>query len=80
MPSILPFFPANTDFDVELTRLMGEAYDAACRDVADNRQREVVREIIARRIIEAARKGERDPIRLRKAGLASLGIGKRTYK
>ena len=80
MPSILPFILANTDFDDELTRLMGEAYDAACRDVADNRQPVVVCEIIARRIIEAARKGERDPIRLRNAGLASLGVGRRTYK
>ncbi len=79
MPSILPLIPANTDFDDELAGLMGEAYDAACGDVADNRQPEVVREIIARRIIEAARKGERDPIRLRNAGLASLGIGQRTY-
>jgi hypothetical protein len=33
----------------------------------------LVREIIAKRIIEAAKKGERDPVRLRNAGLAALG-------
>jgi len=38
MPSILPFILANTDFDDELTRLMGEAYDAACGDVAGSRR------------------------------------------
>jgi type III secretion system FlhB-like substrate exporter len=33
----------------------------------------IVYGIIAKRIIEAAKKGERDPIRLRDAGLAALG-------
>ena len=36
-------------------------------------QPEIVYGIIAKRIIEAAKKGERDPIRLRDAGLAALG-------
>jgi hypothetical protein len=35
-----------------------------------------VYEIIAKRIIEAAKKGERDPTRLRDAGLAALGYKK----
>jgi hypothetical protein len=35
-----------------------------------------VYEIIAKRIIEAAKKGERDPTRLRDAGLAALGCKK----
>jgi hypothetical protein len=39
----------------------------------DKEQPAVVYEIIAKRIIEAAKKGERDPIRLRDAGLAALG-------
>jgi hypothetical protein len=33
----------------------------------------VVQEVIAKRIIKAAMKGERDPARLRAAGLAALG-------
>jgi hypothetical protein len=35
-----------------------------------------LREIIAKHIIEAAKKGERDPVRLRNAGLAALGYDK----
>ena len=40
---------------------------------SDTGQPALVREIIAKRIIKAAKKGERDPVRLRAAGLAALG-------
>ena len=73
MASILPFIRNKSDFDDEATRLMGEAFDAACKDLHDTGQPALVREIIAKRIIKAAKKGERDPARLRKAGLAALG-------
>ena len=53
--------------------IMGEAFDAVCKDLRDTGQPALVQEIIARRIIKAATKGERDPVRLRKAGLAALG-------
>src|SRR5262249_54322996 len=43
-------------FNPETTKLMGRAYEKACEGVSD----EVVRELIARRIIEAARRGERN--------------------
>jgi hypothetical protein len=73
MASILPFVRNKLDFDDEVTRLMGEAFDAACRGLRDTGQPAIVREIIARRIIKAATKGERDPAHLRAAGLAALG-------
>ena len=73
MASILPFIRRGADFDEETTRLMGEAFDAARASLHDKGQPEVVYEIIAKRIIEAAKKGERDPTRLRDAGLAALG-------
>ena len=73
MASIFPFIRARGDFDDETTRLMGEAFDAARASLQDPGQPEFVHEIIARRIIEAAKKGERDPTRLRNAGLAALG-------
>ena len=73
MASILPFIRDKSDFDDEATRLIGEAFDAACRGLRDTGQPLVVREVIAKRIIKAAMKGERDPARLRKAGLAALG-------
>jgi hypothetical protein len=52
---------------------MGEAFDAACRELHDRGQPDLVHEIIAKRIIAAARMGERDPTKLRDAGLAALG-------
>lgn len=76
MATILPFIRAAADFDDETTRLLGEAFDAACAALHDRGQPEIVYEIIAKRIIEVAKKGERDPIRLRDAGLAALGYNK----
>jgi hypothetical protein len=49
---------------------MSEAFDAACKELHVVGQRDVVCEVIARRIIAAARFGERDPVRLREAALA----------
>jgi hypothetical protein len=73
MASVLPFVVNKSDFDDDTTRIMGEAFDAACVGLQDTGQPALVREIIAKRIIEAAKKGERDPARLRAAGLAALG-------
>jgi hypothetical protein len=63
----------KTDFDDETRRIIGEAYDATCGGLRATGQHALVREIIAKRIIETAKKGERDPVRLRAAGLAALG-------
>jgi hypothetical protein len=76
MVTILPFIRAAADFDDETTRLLGEAFDAARAALRDRGQPEIVLEIVAKRIIEVAKKGERDPIRLRDAGLAALGNNK----
>ena len=73
MATILPFVSNKIDFDDEATRIMGEAFEAACVGLQDTGQPALVREIIAKRIVEAATKGERDPARLRAAGLAALG-------
>jgi hypothetical protein len=51
---------------------MGEAFDAACEEVGDPGQPPVVREVMAKRIIDAARAGERDVTRLRDAALSGL--------
>ncbi len=75
MVSILPFVrKAGTVFDDDATRIMGEAFDSACKELHDKGQPEIVYEVIAKRIIDVARKGERDPVRLRKAGLTALGL------
>jgi hypothetical protein len=60
------------DFDDEATRIMGEAFDAARKELHDTKQPAIVYEVIAKRILAAARKGERDAERLRDIGLAAL--------
>ena len=77
MASILPFIrKAGTVFDDHATEIMGEAFDAACRELHDKGQPTIVYEVIAKRIIDAARNGERDQVRLRNLGLAGLGLDK----
>jgi len=60
-------------FEPEAIAVMSEAFEAACQ-LHDAGQHEVVREVIARRIIIAARFGERDPVRLQAAALAERQI------
>jgi hypothetical protein len=57
-------------FEPEATAAMGEAFDAACKELNCTGQPEVVRELVAKRIIAAASKGELDPVRLRTAALS----------
>jgi hypothetical protein len=68
----LPFFQGAA-FDDDATQVMGKAFDA-CQSVHDNGQRDLVRQIIAQRIIEVARKGERDPDELCARALQALGF------
>ena len=56
-------------FDPDAIAAMTQAFDAACEKLADIDQPEVAREVIAGRIIAAARLSERDPARLLDAAL-----------
>jgi hypothetical protein len=60
------------EFDPEALAALGEAFDAALEALDDLGQPKIVREVIAQRIIEAARRGERDPARLVEAALPWL--------
>mgnify|MGYP003694423387 CR=1 FL=1 len=51
-------------FDDEAIRAMGAAFDQACRSLRHFAHFDRVPELVAKRIIEAAKNGERDPIRL----------------
>jgi hypothetical protein len=62
-------------FEPETIAAMSEAFEAACEVIHEVSQPNVVREIIAGRIIAAARFGERDPVRLQAAALAGRQIG-----
>ncbi|MGA8901506.1 hypothetical protein [Bradyrhizobium sp.] len=75
MASILPFIrKTGTVFDDRMTRIMGEAFDSACKELHDSGQPPIVYDVIAKRIIDAVRDGERDVMRLRNVGLAAIRI------
>jgi hypothetical protein len=57
-------------FGPEAIAAMSEALEAGFKELQDTGQPDVVREVIAGRIIAAARLGERDPVRLLAAALA----------
>jgi hypothetical protein len=73
--SILQFIrKTGAVFDDHATQIMGESFEAACKELHDKGQPQIVYEVIAKRIIDAAKNGERDIDRLRNAGLAALGL------
>ena len=51
----------NVSFDDETMRVMGEAFDRVCDALGNFGEGVTVREIIAKRIIEVAKTGERNP-------------------
>ena len=63
MGDIVEFF-RKSDFDPETVKVLCDAYDKASKSLHDNGQPDIVKEVIARRIISLAQKGERDPDRL----------------
>ena len=60
-------------FGPELTRVMGEAFERATRSLQD--QPELIKEVIARRVIDAVRRGIRDPHDLCLEATKGLGLG-----
>lgn len=60
----------DTAFDPSEVDLLCLAYDKARRSLYDRGQPPLVQELIARRIIDAAKLGERDPDKLCEAALA----------
>jgi hypothetical protein len=64
----------NVWFDDAATLVMGEAFDQACKSLRNLGSAITVREIIAKRIVAAAKYGERDPARLCQQALVPFGI------
>jgi hypothetical protein len=62
----------DASFDDAATLAMGEAFDQACRSLG--KLESAVPEIIANRIIAAAKNGERDPARLYEQALKVFGM------
>jgi hypothetical protein len=61
-------------FDPEVTAAMGAAFDAACEELREVGRLQMVRKLVAQRIIAAARKGEPDPVRLTAVALHGLPL------
>jgi hypothetical protein len=70
-------FTAQGAFEPEATAAMGDAFDAACKELHCTSSLEAVREFIAALIVAAARRGELDPVRLRMAALVRFAMAKR---
>ena len=74
----MPMVTINADgaFDSETTRLLGRAYEAACEKLEASRaftdpfEAASAQELLARRIVELARRGERNHDRLVAGALA----------
>jgi hypothetical protein len=64
----------NVWFDDAATSAMGQAFDSACKSLRNFGSPCTVREIIAKRIIDAAKNGERSPGRLYEQALVPFGI------
>jgi len=62
-------------FGPEVTQAMGIAFDAVCRALAIGNSGVVHPRIVARKIIELAQMGERDPERLRDLALETFRFG-----
>ena len=69
-------FTEQGAFEPEATAAMGEAFDAACKELRDVGEHQMVCKVVAQRIIAAARKGELDPVRLRAAAISGLPLTK----
>jgi hypothetical protein len=68
----VPLFK-DSAFDAEATHVLGSAYDIACRSLHPKGRLPVIQDQLARKIIEAAQRGERDPERLATIALGTLG-------
>ena len=63
----------NVWFDDAATLAMGEAFDNACKSLQNFGS--AVPAVLADRIIDVAKNGERDPARLYEQALKAFGIG-----
>ena len=72
MADILQFRPRVNVFAPELTSAMGDAYDKAIAALTTADSELMVRELLAKRIIRLARRGEFDPEHLCSSALSGF--------
>jgi hypothetical protein len=61
-------------FDPDATQSLCVAFDRVCDSIAERGRSEFVRELIARRVLALAERGESDPDILAEAVWSSLGL------
>jgi hypothetical protein len=78
MPNVHPV-KGSPAFDPETTRVMGAAFESAWDSLRDSGhaasmkfRADGTRELLAKRILELAQRGVRDPLRLRDGAVAAL--------
>jgi hypothetical protein len=67
-------FRQNLYFEPDATRAMGLAFDKACRSLCNADHPTIVKEDIAKRIVDLAKEGDSDPDHLCRRTLMSLGF------
>jgi len=73
MPAIVHYVKQPEAFDPETLSVMGAAYESALRAFPTSAPKDV-REVIATRVIDGARAGERDPDKLCQIALSALRV------
>ena len=63
----------GTAYDSDTIAVISEAYETARRDLGLTDRTDLITDTLARKIIEVARTGERDPDRIRQRALDRLG-------
>jgi len=71
---ILELLPKERPFDNAIAHLMSDAYYEACRLLHDSGQPIIVRQLLARRVIELVVAGETRSFEIANRALCTLGI------
>jgi hypothetical protein len=75
MEAISPFLNNNEPpFAPETTHAMSVAFEDACDTLQLPEKAKYAREVVALRIIDVARSGERDPVQLRDRAIRMIGV------
>jgi hypothetical protein len=64
----------NSAFDPDAIQIMTAAYEGACRALQLADRSDPITEMVAKKVIEIAQLGERDPVRICDRALQELGV------
>lgn len=64
----------DTAFEADVALLMSQAFELACETMQDSGYPDLIKEIVAKRIILCASHGASDPASLCREALTSLGL------